>query len=46
MAVLFEKQNAFSVGFKVQAKTMRLPKSDSVDIFSVTADPFDDDFFK
>ena len=42
----FEKQNAFSVGFKVQAKTMRLPKSDSVDIFSVTADPFDDDFFK
>ena len=42
----FDKQNAFSVGFKVQAKTMRLPKSDSVDIFSVTADPFDDDFFK
>jgi len=44
---VFDKQNAFSSsGFKVQAKTLRLPKSESVDIFSVSADPFDDDFFK
>ena len=43
---MFDKQNSFSAGFKVQAKTIRLPQSDSVDIFSVAADPFDDDFFK
>ena len=43
---VFEKKNAFTSGFKVQAKTMKLPKSESVDIFSVQADPFDDDFFK
>jgi len=43
---VFEKQSVLSSGFKVQAKTMKLPKSESIDIFSVSADPFDDDFFK
>eukprot|EP00090_Calanus_glacialis_P026601 TRINITY_DN41852_c0_g1_i1.p1 TRINITY_DN41852_c0_g1~~TRINITY_DN41852_c0_g1_i1.p1 ORF type:complete len:1035 (-),score=211.54 TRINITY_DN41852_c0_g1_i1:57-2987(-) len=44
---VFDKHNAFATsGFKVQAKTVKLPKSESVDIFSVSADPFDDDFFK
>ena len=44
---VFETQHSFTnSGFKVQAKTTKLPNSESVDIFAVSADPFDDEFFK
>ena len=43
---IFERQNEFSdASFKVHAKT-KIPKSDSVNIFNVNEDPFDDEFFK
>ena len=32
--------------FRVEAKTSKVTKSDSVNIFSTADDPFDDDFFK
>jgi len=38
-------ENSFS-NFKIKAKTASMTNSDSVDIFKVSADPFDDDFFK
>ena len=45
---VFDENNSFAnSNFKIQAKTTtKLPNSESVDIFKVSADPFDDDFFK
>ena len=45
---VFDENNSFAnSNFKIQAKTTtKLPNSDSVDIFRVSADPFDDEFFK
>ena len=45
---VFDENNSFAnSNFKIQAKTAtKLPNSESVDIFRVSADPFDDDFFK
>ena len=45
---VFDENNSFAnSNFKIQAKTTtKLPNSESVDIFRVSADPFDDDFFK
>ena len=45
---VFDENNSFSnSNFKIQAKTSKqIPNSESVDIFKVSADPFDDDFFK
>ena len=45
---VFDENNSFvNSNFKIQAKTgTKLPNSESVDIFKVSADPFDDDFFK
>jgi hypothetical protein len=43
---IFAKQTGFSdLTFRIEAKT-NLCKSDSINIFSVSEDPFDDDFFK
>ena len=45
---VFDENNSFAnSNFKIQARTTsKLPNSDSVDIFKVSLDPFDDDFFK
>merc|ERR1711893_363335 len=46
---VFDENNSFAnSNFKIQAKTAttKLPNSESVDIFRVSADPFDDEFFK
>ena len=45
---VFDENNSFAnSNFKIQAKTTtKIPNSESVDIFKVSADPFDDDFFK
>ena len=44
---VFDDNNSFAnSNFKIQAKTVSMTNSDSVDIFKVSADPFDDDFFK
>ena len=45
---VFDENNSFAnSNFKIQAKTTtKLPNSESVDIFRVSADPFDDEFFK
>jgi len=43
---IFAKESGFSdLTFRIEAKT-KLCKSDSINIFSVSEDPFDDDFFK
>ena len=45
-ADIFAKESGFSdLTFRIEAKT-KLKTSDSVNIFSVSEDPFDDDFFK
>ena len=45
---VFDENNSFAnSNFKIQARTTtKIPNSDSVDIFKVSLDPFDDDFFK
>ena len=45
---VFDENNSFAnSNFKIQAKTVSgMTNSESVDIFKVSADPFDDDFFK
>ena len=46
---VFDENNSFAnSNFKIQAKTAttKLPNSESVDIFRVSTDPFDDEFFK
>ena len=45
---VFDENNSFAnSNFKIQAKSTKMPTSESVDIFKVSADPFDDDpFFK
>ena len=47
-ADVFDENNSFAnSNFKIQAKTTtKIPNSESIDIFKVSADPFDDDFFK
>jgi hypothetical protein len=43
---IFAKESGFSdLTFRIEAKT-KLCKSDSINIFAVSEDPFDDDFFK
>lgn len=45
-ADIFDRESGFDdATFKIEAKT-KISKSDSVNIFSVAEDPFDDDFFK